>query len=115
MNLYFQPPRKLVEKRLGSVNILNLLFIVLFFAVVFYGVKHFDIPYLIGVSESSKSVKMAPEITACLVEIRGDKGSGTGFFAEIKGKKFIVTNQHVLSGNETIEFYASDGKTITIA
>jgi hypothetical protein len=112
MNPYFQSPQKLVERRRGSINFLKLLLIVLFFAAVVGSIKYFDIPYLVGVSKSPKSVKMVPEITACLVEIRGDRGSGTGFFVELKGKNFIVTNQHVLSGNETIEFYASDGETI---
>ena len=112
MNPYFQSPQKLVERRRGSINFLKLLLIVLFFAAVVGSIKYFDITYLVGVSKSPKSVKMVPEITACLVEIRGDRGSGTGFFVELKGKNFIVTNQHVLSGNETIEFYASDGETI---
>ena len=114
MNPYFKLPQECVEQRRGSINVLKLLLIVLFFAAVVCGIKYLDIPYLVGVSKSPKSVKMVPEITACLVEIRGDKGSGTGFFAEIRGKSFIVTNQHVLSGNETIEFYASNGETITV-
>ena len=57
---------------------------------------------------------MVPEITTCLVEVRGDKGSGTGFFAELKGKNFIVTNLHVLSGNKKVEFYNSNGENVAI-
>ena len=114
MNLRFQSSRELDKKNRGFVNVLKLLFVGLFFVALVYCIKYFDISSFTGVFGSSKSVKMAPEITACLVEIRGDRGSGTGFFAELKGKNFIVTNLHVLSGNRKVEFYASDGKTVSI-
>ena len=114
MKAYFQLSRKSAKKRRGSITIFKLIFVVLFLTALVFCIKHFDVSSLIHGSKLSKSVKMAPEITACLVEVRGDNGSGTGFFAELKGKSFIVTNVHVLSGNKKIEFYSSNGETIPI-
>jgi hypothetical protein len=44
-----------------------------------------------------------------LVIITGDISTGSGFIAEIKTKFFIVTNQHVLSGNKKITITGMDG------
>ena len=114
MNLYLLSSRKFNERNRGFTNVLKLLFIASIFTAFFYCIRYFDIASLTGASESTKSAKIVPEITACMVEIRGDRSSGTGFIAELKGKDFIVTNLHVLSGNKNIEFYASNGKTISI-
>lgn len=100
--------------RNSILKILQLLLIAVFFAGLIYCTKYFDTSVFNGNSKSSKSISMAPEVTACLVEIKGDNGSGSGFFANIEGKDFIVTNLHVLSGNEEVEFYASNGEAITI-
>ena len=114
MNPCFKLSQESVKRYSGFINIFKLFLIVLFLVAFFYCVRYFDISSFNNISKSLNPVKMAPEITACLVESRGDNGSGTGFFAELEGKNFIVTNLHVLSGNKEIEFYASNGEAITI-
>lgn len=96
MNLYFHLPRKSKNRSRGFINALKLLFVAFLFIAFFYCIRYFDTLSLDGASGSPKSVKIVPEVMACMVEIRGDKASGTGFIAELQGKNFIVTNLHVL-------------------
>lgn len=47
-----------------------------------------------------------------LVLIRTDKGSGSGFVVVIKGKRYVMTNAHVLEGGKTIELRMMGGKVL---
>ena len=44
-----------------------------------------------------------------LVVIHGDYGSGTGFVSKMHDNYFVVTNQHVLSGNKKFTITGMDG------
>ena len=44
-----------------------------------------------------------------LVFIEGDQKSGTGFIAKLYGQYFVVTNQHVLSGNKKFTVTGPNG------
>lgn len=114
MYTYFQSSKASDTQGHGFITIFKLLCIALVFGALFYFSKYFDKSLFFGDFEFTKSIKMVPKITTCLVEIRGDKGCGTGFFAELKDKNFIVTNLHVLSGNKEIEFYNSNGEKVKV-
>ncbi len=63
-----------------------------------------------SVAPASATGGPLPEDTIkSLVIITGDISTGTGFIAKIKTKFFIVTNQHVLSGNKKITITGMDG------
>jgi len=47
-----------------------------------------------------------------LVIVTGDNGVGSGFLAEMKGRYFIVTNIHVLAGNEQVVFATATGQAL---
>ncbi len=47
-----------------------------------------------------------------LVYIEGDESSGSGFIAHLNGQSFVVTNEHVLSGNKKFSITASDGSKL---
>ncbi len=47
-----------------------------------------------------------------LVYIEGDESAGSGFIAKINGQYFVVTNQHVLSGNKQFTVTAADGSKL---
>ncbi len=55
--------------------------------------------------ESSKM----DEFRESLVLVEGSIGVGSGFIAEIKGKKYIFTNAHVVVGNKGVKFTNADG------
>lgn len=59
---------------------------------------------------SGKSEKVSPLNT--VVIIKGDKGVGTGFIANLKGVKVVVSNAHVLVGNSKIEITDISGRRI---
>ena len=44
-----------------------------------------------------------------LVLVEGSVGVGSGFIAEINGKKYIFTNAHVVVGNKGVKFANADG------
>ncbi|VGO16107.1 Putative serine protease HtrA [Pontiella desulfatans] len=45
-------------------------------------------------------------------ESRLGKSSGSGFIAELDGKTYLFTNQHVILGSETISFKTATGRTL---
>jgi hypothetical protein len=47
-----------------------------------------------------------------LVIIEGDYSAGSGFVAKMHGDYFVVTNQHVLSGNKKFTITSMDGKKL---
>lgn len=47
--------------------------------------------------------------------IDGNNGSGTGFLTEMRGSLFVVTNLHVLSGNDTFTVKTLSGKRLAPA
>lgn len=47
-----------------------------------------------------------------IVLIRGKESSGTGFLVQMDGKKYIMTNDHVVRGNEIPEMVLVDGTKI---
>lgn len=49
-----------------------------------------------------------------IVLIEGDEGVGTGFVSRIRGVDFVVTNQHVIGGNEKIRVTTVRGATIKV-
>lgn len=55
---------------------------------------------------------LSPEQMEAIVVIEGDQGVGTGFFCNIRGRDFIVTNQHVLAGNRRVRLRTTDGDPI---
>lgn len=57
---------------------------------------------------------LTPEQLSGVVTISGAGGSGTGFFCQIKEKVFILTNQHVLSGNKDAVFKTQAGEIVPI-
>lgn len=58
--------------------------------------------------------KLPAEKKGAMVVISGDKGSGTGFFAKLKGNVFLVTNMHVISGQSSIKAKTMDGSDVQI-
>ncbi len=49
-----------------------------------------------------------------LVIVAGDAGRGSGFLAEIRGRRFFVTNTHVLGNARDAEFTTPTGQTVNI-
>jgi len=47
-----------------------------------------------------------------VVLIEGDRSVGTGFLLELKGVQFVVTNLHVLAGNEDFTMTTADGREL---
>ncbi len=52
------------------------------------------------------------EFSSSLVFIEGKAGAGSGFVCSIGGKKFVVTNQHVVAGNPGTKFTLLDRSPI---
>ncbi|MGJ8640289.1 MAG: S1 family peptidase [Opitutaceae bacterium] len=65
-------------------------------------------------SDSQTSVSSVDIPTDALVVITGDHGSGSGFVAEIKGRRFLVTNIHVLGAARGASFTTVDGVEISL-
>jgi S1-C subfamily serine protease len=61
-----------------------------------------------GNTASANATLTADQINS-LVLIEGDKGVGSGFIAKLHGQYFVVTNQHVLSGNTKFTVTGMDG------
>lgn len=53
--------------------------------------------------------------TGALVIIKTDNGGGSGFVAEIKGRKFLVTNIHVLAMGYEATFTTTEGETVNLS
>ena len=55
---------------------------------------------------------LTPAQLSAVVIITGNAGDGTGFFCQVKGRTFVVTNQHVLAGNLKATFKTLSGKQV---
>lgn len=55
---------------------------------------------------------LSPEQMRSIVVIEGDQGVGTGFFCHIRGRDFIVTNQHVLTGHRQLRIRTVNGDPV---
>jgi len=55
---------------------------------------------------------LTPSQMNAIVVIEGDAGVGTGFFCNIRGRNFIVTNQHVISGHRRLSIRTVDGEPV---
>jgi len=53
--------------------------------------------------------RLPPNVLNSVVIIEGDQGAGSGFIAKMRDQFFIVTNQHVLSGNNKFTVTGVDG------
>ena len=61
-----------------------------------------------SVADDDKAIQKIDIVSSILLASNAS-GTGTAFFAEIKGKYFIVTNVHILSDDRKIEFATSRG------
>lgn len=57
---------------------------------------------------------MSGEETGALVVVRGDRASGSGFIAAMRGRTFFVTNIHVLGASRGASFTTVTGEEITL-
>jgi len=55
-----------------------------------------------------KYAEIDKEYIKSIIVIEGDRGKGTGFLCEFKGKKRLVSNAHVLCGNRSIRLRTLD-------
>ena len=62
-------------------------------------------------SLSPEQVKLTKN---AIIIIKGSKGSGTGFLANFKDKKVVITNTHVIKDNKNFKFYTRSGREIKI-
>jgi S1-C subfamily serine protease len=53
--------------------------------------------------------KSLADVAKCVLIIKGDNGTGTGFLCNNDGSTYIYTNAHVISGNTTIQIVNRDG------
>ncbi len=51
----------------------------------------------------------------CVVIVKGEKGQGSGFVAQLNGQLFFVTNLHVLAAEATMTFTTPDGRSVPMA
>lgn len=58
--------------------------------------------------------KLTPTQLSAVVTISGKSGSGTGFFCNVKGRTFVITNQHVIAGNPGGTFKTQSGEQIAM-
>ena len=68
-------------------------------------------PELAGGQSTSeqKAEDLPPDVLDAMVVIKGKEGSGSGFVCSFKGKSYIVTNQHVISGLTNARFQTRAG------
>ena len=52
---------------------------------------------------------LPPDVLDAMVVIKGKEGSGSGFVCSFKGRSYIVTNQHVISGLTNARFQTRAG------
>ena len=56
--------------------------------------------------------QLSQESMKSLVFVEGEHGKGSGFVCDIQGKKFVLTNQHVIAGNPGAKFTLIDQSPI---
>ena len=60
-------------------------------------------------AEEARYAEVDKTFLKSVVVIEGDRGVGTGFFCEFKGKSVILSNAHVLFGNRSIKIRTLQG------
>ncbi len=63
---------------------------------------------------NKKPAALTPAQLAALAIVRGDKGSGSAFVCKMNDQFFVVTNAHVLSGNDKFTVTAVNGTEFTV-
>lgn len=63
-------------------------------------------------ASEQKAEDLPPDVLDAMVVIEGKKGSGSGFVCSFKGRSYIVTNQHVISGLSNARFQTRAGVTL---
>ncbi len=66
-------------------------------------------PQGVALPARSNPLPLTSEQMMALVLVRGDEADGSGFVAKLHDQFFIVTNQHVLSGNKKFTLTGVDG------
>lgn len=74
----------------------------------------FTINHTSAQSPETAVPKLTPKQLSAVVTISGKSGSGTGFFCKIKGRDFVVTNQHVIAGNPQGTFKTQAGEKVVM-
>jgi S1-C subfamily serine protease len=63
-------------------------------------------------AEDTKYATFDKDYLKSVVVIEGDRGAGTGFLCEFKGKKVLLSNAHVLCGNRKLRIRTIDGEDL---
>ena len=74
-----------------------------------------NLPAKSGTVTSSSAVGRSllfPSVQGSLVVIEGKRSAGSGFVVMMEGKKYILTNQHVLDGIQQAKFVTVDKKVL---
>ena len=64
---------------------------------------------------AAETQSLTPEQMEAIVLIEGEEGVGTGFVARIRGVDFVVTNLHVIGGNEKLRITTVKGVTVPVS
>ncbi len=67
-----------------------------------------------AVERPAEVQELSPEQMQAIVLIEGSDGVGTGFVARIREVDFVVTNQHVIGGNERLRVTTLGGVTLQV-
>jgi len=63
-------------------------------------------------ANSGSNGPINPNVLKALVIVKGDYSEGSGFIAKLHNQYFVVTNEHVLSGNKEFTITDMDGNKI---
>ena len=64
--------------------------------------------------EKARLLELEKISKKAIVIIKGKSGSGTGFVTIFRGKKVIITNNHVIKGNDKLTFLTQSGKELKV-
>lgn len=64
--------------------------------------------------EKARLLELEKISKKAIVIIKGTSGSGTGFVTIFQGKKVIITNLHVIKGNDKLTFLTQSGKELKV-
>jgi len=64
--------------------------------------------------EKARLLELEKISKKAIVIIKGKSGSGTGFITIFQGKKVIITNNHVIKGNDRLTFLTQSGKELKV-